>query len=155
MAELYQKHLSFTMLERLSRMINEQAIVSPLRVLRFIYQDLTSNETIRIRSFREGRVLRGCLREDPLHLDEPADRSRALFFYVWVPAKPRRTVICNGVSVAVSPNHDDASAELQPLGIAAIRWIETICINQGNVDETSQQVALMRQISEGAKFTIL
>jgi hypothetical protein len=46
MADLYQKHLTVTILESLARMIERQAISSPARFLQFVYQELTGGDTI-------------------------------------------------------------------------------------------------------------
>jgi hypothetical protein len=140
-AELYEKHLTFTMLESLGSMVERKAIPSPARFLEFVYQELTGGKTIRVLSFEEGNSLRCRLREVSLHSEEPTDRYRALS-YVWGPAEPRRTIICNGVSIPVTQNLYGALVELRTLGTAANWWIDAICISQGNVEEKSQQVAL-------------
>lgn len=46
MADLYQKHLTVTILESLASMVIRQAISSPPRFLQLVYQELTSGETV-------------------------------------------------------------------------------------------------------------
>lgn len=45
--------------------------------------------------------------------------------------------------------------ELRTLVTAANWWIDAICINQGNVEEKNQQVALKRQIYEHAQPAVI
>lgn len=70
--------------------------------------------------------------------------------YVWgEPATtPHPTILLDGHPFTVTPNLHSALRHIRPLfGIESIRlWVDAICIDQQNVVERNQQVAMMRDI---------
>ncbi|KAI0907202.1 hypothetical protein F4823DRAFT_603949 [Ustulina deusta] len=69
--------------------------------------------------------------------------------YAWGPDDVHRKILVNGIETEVRPNLHAALLELRKSqwvchGIRL--WIDALCINQGDVNEREQQVAIMRSI---------
>ncbi|KAF2190100.1 HET-domain-containing protein [Zopfia rhizophila CBS 207.26] len=108
---------------------------------------------------REIRLLTlssGCP-DEPLqcHLSTTCLTARPIYkalSYVWGdPASsktPGNTLILDGHPFPVTTNLRSALRHLRPAagGDSMCLWVDAVCINQGDVDERSQQVAMMRDI---------
>ncbi|KAF7503295.1 hypothetical protein GJ744_004017 [Endocarpon pusillum] len=65
-----------------------------------------------------------------------------------------RSILCNGQALSVTPNLEDALAELRQSGFIDWLWVDSISINQSNLIERASQVALMARIYHSANETI-
>lgn len=81
--------------------------------------------------------------------------------YVWGDATtssdPRNTVLLDNQSFSVTANLLSALHHLRPpaAGEAVTLWVDAICINQADLDERNQQVAIMRDIYATAERVII
>jgi Heterokaryon incompatibility protein (HET) len=75
------------------------------------------------------------------------------------PQKPEGTLFVNEHPLEVTENCLFALNELRRESIAQLKtctiWVDAICINQKDLNERSQQVALMTKIYGGAKNLII
>lgn len=75
--------------------------------------------------------------------------------YVWGDSRDILSIDLSGRTHAVTRNLEAALRRLRWKNIERIVWVDQLCINQEDVEEESQQVALMQQIyqtCEGALF---
>ncbi|KAK4155723.1 heterokaryon incompatibility protein-domain-containing protein [Chaetomidium leptoderma] len=68
---------------------------------------------------------------------------------------PSEIINVNGFRFAVYPNVLAILRDVRSIALPRYFWIDSICINQDNVDEKEEQVALMRQIYEGSQNVII
>ena len=75
--------------------------------------------------------------------------------YHW--GDPSRTsrVICNGARLDVTANIDGALRQFRTDGDPKVLWIDAICVNQKDLDERTYQVALMRDVYQQARRTVV
>ena len=75
--------------------------------------------------------------------------------YHW--GDPSRTshVICNGARLDITANLDEALRQLRTDGDPKVLWVDAICVNQKDLDERTHQVALMRDVYQQARRTVV
>lgn len=66
--------------------------------------------------------------------------------YTWGNGKERRAMILDGRLIRIGRNAHDALRYLRKAKAGIDIWIDAICIDQADVQERSQQVALMKEI---------
>ncbi|KAJ1323322.1 HET domain-containing protein [Microdochium nivale] len=82
------------------------------------------------------------------------DHARGTFeaaSYTWGSPEDQPLIQCNGVAMSIQRN---AFAMLRAFRLPRaprLLWVDAICIDQSNLDERAQQVAIMNQIYEGPK----
>jgi hypothetical protein len=73
--------------------------------------------------------------------------------YAWGQDPPSSVIVCDGKPLHVTPNVEAIlrvlSAQVESVGVF---WIDSICIDQSNVDEKNIQVPRMRSIYSEAKI---
>jgi hypothetical protein len=72
-------------------------------------------------------------------------------FYVWGSVAELKTLVVNNQRMAVRPNIWHFLHQLREEQHDGLLWVDAICINQDDVEERSQQVAIMGQIYSGAE----
>ncbi|CAM1500483.1 Fc.00g096450.m01.CDS01 [Cosmosporella sp. VM-42] len=65
------------------------------------------------------------------------------------------TITINGFQFAVYPNVIDILRDTRSSMLSRYIWIDSICIDQDNLDEKEDQVAIMRQIYEGSMYVVI
>ena len=70
--------------------------------------------------------------------------------YVWGDANMTQNITCGGCSCKVTTNLFHALQRFRRPDRSRYLWADALCINQGDIDERSQQVAIMKQIYERA-----
>ncbi|KAH4001818.1 hypothetical protein HBH92_217120 [Parastagonospora nodorum] len=75
--------------------------------------------------------------------------------YVWGKDACRRRVLVNGVPLPITENLDRALRRLRYSDRSRMLWIDTLCINQGDMQERSDQVQHMAMIYKSAKEVII
>jgi hypothetical protein len=71
------------------------------------------------------------------------------------PPSPSEIISVNGFRFAVFPNVLAILQDVRSIVVPCYFWIDSICINQDNLNEKEEQVALMRQIYEGSQDVII
>jgi hypothetical protein len=71
--------------------------------------------------------------------------------YAWGKNKSRRRVLADGVPLPITENLDRALRRLRYSDRSRMLWIDTLRINQGDVQERSHQVQHMATIYKSAK----
>ncbi|KAH8820561.1 heterokaryon incompatibility protein-domain-containing protein [Xylogone sp. PMI_703] len=95
-------------------------------------------------------------KDDPIECTlKPVDLNAAPQYealsYTWGDAYPPATIRCNNVEVKVTQNLAEALNRIRDPEESKVFWIDAICINQGDLDERSEQVSIMKRIYESAK----
>jgi hypothetical protein len=110
----------------------------------YVYEPLPSKEYFRYLSLEPGYG------EEPLRCSlrtyEIGKAQYEALSYVWGSAVRNRRIYCDGHTIKITTNLCDALQKLRsPTDVRAI-WADSVCINQGDVEEKGQQVAIMGQI---------
>lgn len=74
--------------------------------------------------------------------------------YVWGPKRHVR-ICCQGTSLVIRENLHSALCNLRLTDKDRTFWIDSLCINQEDLDERAQQVALMRSIYTSSRKTTI
>ena len=75
--------------------------------------------------------------------------------YTWGDSKKERNIACGSESIAITANLATALVYLRYTDRPRTLWIDQICINQDNVYERNQQVALMHRIYSKAENVVI
>jgi hypothetical protein len=75
--------------------------------------------------------------------------------YVWGNPNPPIEICCNGINIPVTPNLADALRRIRDKEKDRVLWIDALCIDQNNLEERSQQVAIMQRIYERASGVLV
>ncbi|KAK1764198.1 heterokaryon incompatibility protein-domain-containing protein [Phialemonium atrogriseum] len=75
--------------------------------------------------------------------------------YVWGDATIREEIICDAAQLHITVNLYHALQSLRPPKAKRLIWVDAICINQGDVDERTQQVRLMRDVYSRADRVVV
>ena len=118
------------------------------------YERLNSTRDIRLITLRPGVGDETIfLNVEHTSLDEkPAYEALS---YVWGPQNPSHTVQCNNASLAVGGNLRDALRCLRKPDAPRVLWIDRIAIDQKDMAERAQQVALMGDIYSSASLVVI
>ncbi|KAJ3525517.1 hypothetical protein NM208_g11605 [Fusarium decemcellulare] len=128
----------------------------------FHYEPLPGPEWIRILRLRpveeNSEPLSGCLKPMPLGdapEGNPTEEPYEALSYCWgsVGALRSNVIQCNDQSIAIDENCHRALVHLQGRGRRTL-WVDSICINQSDLQERSAQVQLMPRIFESARAVI-
>lgn len=71
--------------------------------------------------------------------------------YVWGNPALVRLIRCNSKPFATTENLDLALRQIRRLDVAVLLWVDQICINQDDLQEKNQQVAIMVTIYQRAR----
>ena len=86
---------------------------------------------------------------------QPIAKSQyAALSYVWGDSKITRPILLNGKWFHVTENLWEALNQMSEPGYQSPLWVDAICINQGDDDEKTRQVQMMKHIYSRAKFVI-
>lgn len=75
--------------------------------------------------------------------------------YCWCPEGPKKAITVNGVDHKIGFNLWRFLRRLRQSGRTGLLWADALCINQNNVREKSQQVALMGKIYKSASKVLV
>lgn len=125
----------------------------------YTYKPLTGRFSIRVLELQPSRShdadIQCSLREvsiDPSNRHLP--RYNALS-YVWGAEQGTIPVSCDGSRILVTPNCESAlrylRSKLRPITL----WVDAICINQDDLIERAQQVAIMNEVYRRARKVII
>ena len=81
-------------------------------------------------------------------------RTYEALSYTWHGQALTKTILCDGRLLDVTHSLYEALLSLRRPTISRLLWIDAICINQGDLQERSHQVSLMRQIYNRATIVI-
>ncbi|KAI1122512.1 heterokaryon incompatibility protein-domain-containing protein [Nemania abortiva] len=84
--------------------------------------------------------------------DRPAYEALS---YCWGPAKPQRSIVCNGLPFSVGENLHSALCHLRHVSEERKLWVDAVCINQDDLSEKQDQVLLMREIYQDARRVLV
>lgn len=85
----------------------------------------------------------------------PDERPYDALSYVWGTEAPSHGIEVNGEEFLVRSNLFDALEELRQTDRPSTLWVDSICINQDNAAERSQQVRMMGEIYSSATQVIV
>lgn len=117
------------------------------------YGDLRKHE-IRLIDLYPGRLDNPliCGLRNVLLTEKPQYESLS---YCWGLNKPEVELKCNDRSILVTKNLASALRHLRHVEETRTLWIDAVCINQQNVEERGQQVALMKNIFQRSQRTLV
>ncbi|KAM3506496.1 hypothetical protein MY11210_007537 [Beauveria gryllotalpidicola] len=118
------------------------------------YSGLPRGPVFRYLILKPGRgndVLECSLRSQSL--DDPPDYEA--ISYVWGPSVRDHTILCDGGHLKITQSLSNVLKRLRLESKARALWADSICINQEDVKEKGQQVALMAQIYGSSKQTLI
>ncbi|KAF2843152.1 HET-domain-containing protein [Patellaria atrata CBS 101060] len=133
-----------------SRVSNLNGVVNP-----YLYEPLPSTSSIRIIELLPGprcSQIQCLLRCG--NVDSP-DLAFEALSYVWGDEKPQVDIICDGMSLTITPNLSTALESLRYIDRPRFIWADAICINQLDLNERGHQVRLMRKIYKRAFKTLV
>ncbi|KAF4618001.1 hypothetical protein G7Y89_g15004 [Cudoniella acicularis] len=126
--------------------MNSEMLSSPLYLSApYKYEPLSGPQSIRIAELvpqRDGERIQISLHETTLQ-DTPAYETLS---YEWGESKGSQTIACGNGTLLITTNLLAALRRLRHPTLRRHLWIDAICINQEDVGERSQQVAIMGQI---------
>ncbi|KAF5564717.1 heterokaryon incompatibility protein [Fusarium phyllophilum] len=79
-----------------------------------------------------------------------ADGTYSALSYVWGDSSDQEYILVNRVLFRIRRNLYQALMQLRRNGVIGWLWIDSLCIQQKNIDEKSYQVGLMREIFSSA-----
>lgn len=85
----------------------------------------------------------------------PGESPYDALSYVWGKEDPVRLIEVDGMKFFVRPNLFDALKELRQADQATTLWVDSICINQDDLAERSQQVRVMSDIYRSATQVVI
>ncbi|KFA69261.1 hypothetical protein S40285_07418 [Stachybotrys chlorohalonatus IBT 40285] len=74
--------------------------------------------------------------------------------YVWGDASCTRSIVCNGLVLDITLNLYEALVQMSTEDPDRMLWVDSLCINQGNLEEKSSQVRMMSDIFACARDVI-
>ncbi|KAL5421551.1 hypothetical protein PMIN04_005513 [Paraphaeosphaeria minitans] len=110
------------------------------------------------------RLLPASRAEDPIHcrifnysLTTPKRTSHLYecLSYVWGSVEDKQTIQVDDAELAVTKNLDGALRRLRDPDLNRILWVDAVCINQYDLGERSNQVAIMAMIYAYANRVVL
>lgn len=75
--------------------------------------------------------------------------------YTWGESRKERSISCGSENIAITANLASALVQLRNTDQSRTLWIDQICINQIDVHERNQQVALMHKIYSKAENVVI
>jgi hypothetical protein len=75
--------------------------------------------------------------------------------YVWGSPENPINILCNQMSMTVTPNLGAALQRLRDRFRRRTVWIDALCINQNDLEERAQQVSFMKDIYARAKHVVV
>ncbi|EEU35646.1 uncharacterized protein NECHADRAFT_86864 [Fusarium vanettenii 77-13-4] len=116
----------------------------------FIYDQLSRDESeIRLVRFHENSSSKPELSLELRHASM-SETSYAALSYVWGDVSDTIKISANGSSLNIGRNLHAGLEQLRENGVYDWLWIDSICIQQSDLDEKSYQVGLMREIFSNA-----
>ncbi|KAG7294469.1 hypothetical protein NEMBOFW57_004542 [Staphylotrichum longicolle] len=112
------------------------------------------NPHIRLLELLPGKIpepVRCNLREVPLGRDLGYEGLS----YCWGDPTSVNSIYCNGLLFPVAANLLGAVEALREENTPRLLWVDAVCIDQTNIDERNQQVAIMRDIYSRARRTVV
>ncbi|KAM5344460.1 hypothetical protein ACJ41O_012996 [Fusarium nematophilum] len=111
-----------------------------------LYSPLTGEDPLRLLQIHPGQ------RSDPIschliptHLDD-VDKTYIATSYTWGSPENPPQIECNGLSMKIQQNAFDMMTDLRLPDQPRTVWVDAICINQGDINERSEQVRIMHKI---------
>lgn len=115
------------------------------------------------RSFRILQVYGNGEHDSPIHCDlverslDAETPTYEAISYCWGGQKPTQTIFCADRRLRITRNCESALRHFRPASQSQSRllWVDSICINQSNMPERSNQVRLMGEIYKGASRVLV
>lgn len=120
----------------------------------YVYTALGSTQSVRLVTIypgREGEPLQCSLKET--HLDKPL--SYIALSYTWGDEADLTPILCHGKELRITRNLEAALLRQRHVDQSSTLWVDSICINQADLAERSQQVKLMGQVYLKAAFVLI
>jgi hypothetical protein len=121
-----------------------------------LYRKLTREHSIRLLAVLPGLRYEqiACLLHETTLGDAP-EQYKALS-YAWNNGiDEEQSVLCNGISVLISSNLGAALKQLRSRYETIVLWVDSLCINQKDNSERTQQVSMMREIYQRSTQVII
>lgn len=75
--------------------------------------------------------------------------------YVWGPPNFNRPITCNRATLCITPSCEGILLGLRRKTRRRLLWIDSICIDQSNLDERNHQVFMMDEIYKSANRVLI
>jgi hypothetical protein len=75
--------------------------------------------------------------------------------YAWDAEEPSRPLICNGKTILVTLNCENALRQFVMKPAGRVIWVDSICIDQNSLSERNHQVQLMGEIYQRADTVLI
>lgn len=90
-----------------------------------------------------------------IYCDLEAGLEYEALSYCWSDPKDQMSIICDDTRLQITNNLEVALRHLRDEKETRVLWIDGICINQSDLDEREQQVAIMKDIYSRASRTVV
>ncbi|KAK4508642.1 hypothetical protein PRZ48_002381 [Zasmidium cellare] len=87
------------------------------------------------------------------HCKRTENPGYAAISYTWGEEEANHAIYCDGSVIKVTKGCDDALRALRHASLPHNLWIDAVCINQGDLEERTQQVAVMGEVYRRASET--
>jgi len=121
---------------------------------KFTYEPLNTNDfPIRVLQVQSGDS------SEPLSCKlisyaDASEKGWTCLSYTWGTEPPKEEILINGISFSVRSNVYSFLRQAQRQGLTNL-WIDSICINQSDIQERNTQVGLMSRIFGEAKLVVV
>ncbi|KAK4158319.1 hypothetical protein C8A00DRAFT_28826 [Chaetomidium leptoderma] len=123
---------------------------------RYHYRRLQGTSYIRLLELRPASTDDEILSFDLVQADLDAKPRYQALSYEWGEKTGSIPVQCGDRTVLVTPNLKDVLRQIRSReGLVVTLWVDAVCINQEDLPERSQQVAMMARIFSGAEAVIM
>ncbi|TLD16057.1 uncharacterized protein PgNI_02226 [Pyricularia grisea] len=119
-----------------------------------VYEPLSSPKDM----IRLLRILPGIAGQElqcTVHVEGRSSAKHEALSYVWGDPTLQRSITVNGARYSVGKNLYDCLVHLRNSTTERDLWVDTLCINQADADERSQQVLLMGDLYKRAESVIV
>nr|CEG04826.1 unnamed protein product [Fusarium clavum] len=121
---------------------------------KFIYEPLNTNDfPIRVIQVQPGETSKP-LSCTLINYSNASEKGWTCLSYTWGTEPPNEEILINGVSFPVRSNVYNFLRQAQRQSLTNL-WIDSICINQDDIQERNTQVGLMSRIFGEAKLVIV
>jgi hypothetical protein len=115
-------------------------------------QSVRGTRAIRLKPSKDVASTLQCSLQE-ISLDNPT--SFVALSYVWGSPKGTKPLICEGKTIMITPNGEDAFRYIRQAENEVTIWVDAVCIDQSSVLEKNQQVPMMHEIYGKAEKVII
>jgi hypothetical protein len=119
------------------------------------YKPLAKHEKTRLLVLEPALYKTDPLKCRLVHADSLEDYRYEAVSYAWGLETAEKTISCSGKNVSITSNLDGGLRRIRLPTEVRIIWVDALCINQDDKEETSRQVQIMREIYSKAQSVLV